>query len=185
MDAMRLGFFVRGDEIVRDGVRVGEFLCNANALDRSTWPARVRSTMVVVRSGFVDGANEHYSDTPLWLAQPRAEWAGFAKHVEQLCGEGVVPVVWARSGDVISDAPSTLSFVRGSPKWKFLADPAAVITPQMRGDAGEHIERLADLMLAHSACVGVVHPGTVFDGTAMAMLGRAVESLGLAWWRVE
>lgn len=183
MDVTSGDVVIRGSALWRAGDRMGEFLLAANALDRATWPGRVGAGLAVVRTGFVEDALQDAA--PLWLARPRGQWLEFAKHVEGLCGEGCTPVLWPRCGDVISDAPSTLSFVRGNSKWKFLVDPAGLMTPEMRTSAVEHMVRLIDLMVSHEACAGVVHPEAIIVGKALSMLENAVAGRGLGWWRID
>lgn len=162
---------------------VGTFLSNANALDESSWPSRITPTkLLLVRSGF---APSDELDQPLWLPAPRAQWSKFAMHLETICSETTQLVLWPRSTDVISDSPSTLSFIRSNPKWKFLVDPASLITESMRGDVMEHVDRLIELMIAHDACAGIIHPGETLDPPALSAFEKTAAARNLAWWRTD
>lgn len=149
---------IAGDQIrdARDGREAGRILFDANALDEATWPRRVSSNsgLLVVRSGF---SPDPADPQPLWLAGPRGDWARFAAHAQHLCATaGQTPVVWPRLGEVLSDAPSLLSFLRGAPAWRFVVEPLALLTPDMHRNAPEHLDRLAELLFGHHACAGVV-----------------------------
>ncbi|MFO0857647.1 MAG: hypothetical protein U0640_09865 [Phycisphaerales bacterium] len=170
-------------DIRRDNQPVGTFLSSANALDEASWPSRITPTkLLLVRSGF---APSDELDQPLWLPTPRAQWSKFAKHLESICPESTQLVLWPRSTDVISDSPSTLSFIRSNPKWKFLVDPASLITESMRRDVMEHVDRLIELMIAHDACAGIIHPGENLASPALSAFEKTAAARNLAWWRIE
>lgn len=162
---------------------VGTFLSSANSLDDASWPTRINPTkLLLVRSGFALGDE---LDQPLWLPAPRAQWSKFAKHLETICPETTQLVLWPRSTDVISDSPSTLSFIRSNPKWKFLVDPASLITESMRRDVMEHVDRLIELMIAHDACAGIIHPAETLGSHALSAFEKAAAARNLAWWRID
>jgi hypothetical protein len=149
---------IQGEELVRvsDARPIGRLLPAANALDESTWPAALArgEGLIVVRTGFEAGTSE---PSPLWLPGPREQWGRFAAHIQKLCeSAGVTPVVWPRLRDVLSDAPGLLSFLRGAPAWRFVVEPLALLTPEMRRNAPEHVARLGELLFAHHACAGVL-----------------------------
>jgi hypothetical protein len=166
---------IAGDQIrdARDGREAGRILFDANALDEATWPRRVSSTsgLLVVRSGF---SPDPADPQPLWLAGPRGDWARFAGHAQHLCATaGQTPVVWPRLGEVLSDAPSLLSFLRGAPAWRFVVEPLALLTPDMHRNAPEHLDRLAELLFGHHACAGVV-VGADGPVSSLAALGKVL-----------
>jgi hypothetical protein len=172
--------------------QVGRLLPAANALDESTWPAALArgEGLIVVRTGFEAGASE---PSPLWLPGPREQWGRFAAHIQQRCqAAGATPVLWPQLGDVLSDAPGLLTFLRGAPAWRFVVEPLALLTPQMRRNAPEHLARLGELLFAHHACAGVVVRSQVSDvegfddgpqpralqATMLAALGKALREAG-------
>lgn len=177
-------------DVIRAGTRppvageeIGRVLSGVNALDEATWPGHVPSGsgLVVIRSGF---AGEGEEPQPLWLAGPRAEWSRCATHVQGLCAAaGRTPVVWARLGDVLSDAPSLLTFVRSSPAWRFVVEPLGLLTPEMHRNAAEHLERLGELLFGHHACAGVVvGAGKGVPGGSVAALGKVLRGSSAPIW---
>lgn len=182
MEAKSNDLLIRGNEVLQNKQLIGTFLSEVNALVETSWPKQLDANqIVIVRSGFPEGEIEG----PLWLPGPRGQWAKFAKYVEGISENKTQLILWSRSTDVISDSPSTLSFVRSNPKWKFLLDPVALITEEMRRDVMEHVDRLVELMLPHEACAGVVHPGQILGSTALSAFEKAVAARGLVWWRVD
>lgn len=101
-----------------------------------------------------------------------AGWRAFDERVARLVAEsGVTPVVWPGPGSVLSDAVSTLSFVRKRTGAKVLADPVAWITPAMAKDAADHLGRFTQAL-------GMCEPGE--GGGVEGVVVRACPAAGLA-----
>jgi hypothetical protein len=109
-----------------------------------------------------------------------AGWRAFDARVARLVAEsGVTPVVWPGSGSVLSDAVSTLSFVRKGTGAKVLVDPVAWITPAMAKDAADHLGRFTQALGMCEAGVveGVVVRACPAAGLAAAEVGRILRPL--------
>jgi hypothetical protein len=64
-------------------------------------------------------------------------------------------------GDVLSDIPSTLAFMRGrqGQPLRILLDPGALLTESMLGHWEDHVGRASDAIGGHESCRGVVLHG--------------------------
>lgn len=114
------------------------------AAGRSAIPAGV-SGHVVLRSGPRPG------DGLSWLPGSRAAFAEFVRGVDDVIAErggGVVPVIWPHAGGVISDIPSIQTFMRGAidRSWRWVFDPALLLTDSMHAMGGDHFRRMFELL---------------------------------------
>lgn len=109
-----------------------------------------------------------------------AGWRAFDEAVARLAVESpALPVVWPGPGSVLSDAVSTLSFVRKGTGVKVLADPVAWITPGMAKDAADHLGRFTQAlgMCEPGAIEGVVVRACPASGLPAAEVGRILRPL--------
>lgn len=109
-----------------------------------------------------------------------AGWRAFDERVARLVAEsGVTPVVWPGPGSVLSDAVSTLSFVRKGTGVKVLADPVGWITTAMAKDAVDHLGRFTQALgiCEPDAIVGVVVRACPAAGLAAAEVGQILRPL--------
>lgn len=85
-------------------------------------------------------------------------------------GSGRTLCVWPDGSGVLSDAPSTRSWLdRRAPEgFELLLDPAAWITPSMRGHAPDHLERIFEQLGGHPRVVGVMLPAPPGSGDPLA-----------------
>ena len=108
--------------------------------------------MAAIRSGpeAVDGPGV------AWMPESRARFEAFAAGFERALAprrDGCFPAVWPHSHGAVSDAPSIQAFMRGRHErgWRFVLDPAALITPSMLPLLEDHLRRLLDLVGEHPA----------------------------------
>lgn len=109
-----------------------------------------------------------------------AGWRAFDERVARLVAEsGVTPVVWPGPGSVLSDAVSTLSFVRKGTGARVLVDPVAWITPAMAKDAADHLGRFTQAlgMCELGLIEGVVVRAYPRAGLTAAEVGRILRPL--------
>lgn len=91
--------------------------------------------------------------------------------------------IWPTSTGVISDVPSTLSFLRARPHWKLVLEPLALLTEAMRGSAEEHLRRMAEVLEDHPALMGLVFPRA--DDSLRGVVERAFDDAGPGVWVAE
>ncbi len=108
--------------------------------------------MAAIRSGpeVVDGPGV------AWMPDARARFDAFAAGFERAVAtrpDGCFPAVWPHSHGAVSDAPSIQAFMRGRHErgWRFVLDPAALVTPSMMPLLEDHLCRLLDLLGDHPA----------------------------------
>lgn len=131
----------------------------ANALDADTWAmpdpyGLLPGAGLIVRSGWRTGDGE---ERPLWLAPSRGLLEQFAEHVEaQAASAGLTPVMLATAGDVLSDVPSLMLFLRSraAQGWRMLMAPTLLLTPGMLERSEEHLERIVEQCAGHEALWG-------------------------------
>ncbi len=76
-----------------------------------------------------------------------AGWRDFDDAIARLRDiRGTIPVVWPGPGSVLSDAVSTLGFLRKRIGVRLLADPVAWITGTMAKDAPDHLRRFSQAL---------------------------------------
>jgi len=132
------------------GVPAGSVL-DANPLAGGAPPGAGR--VWIVRSGW----NPSGDAPPVWSAGPRAAFESFAAAFARAAAHtGAVPVLWPRAGDVVSDAPGLLMFLRSGAGtgWRFLLDPFALIAGSMLANTDDHVDRLM-AFAGHGAVWGV------------------------------
>lgn len=104
-----------------------------------------------------------------------AGWRAFDEAIARLATvRGTVPVIWPGPGSVLSDAVSTLGFLRKRTGVRLLADPVAWITEAMAKDAPDHLHRFAQALMA---CEDGAIEGVVLRGCPAAGL-PAVGGMG-------
>lgn len=91
-----------------------------------------------------------------WMPDARARFEAFAFGFERALaprGEHAAPVIWPHARGAVSDAPSLQTFLRARQDrpWRFVLDPAGLITPSMRPLLEDHLRRLLDLIGDHPA----------------------------------
>jgi hypothetical protein len=96
-------------------------------------------------------------ERPAWLPAAAGAWATYVRTLESSSGWARLAVLPTHDG-VISDVPSTLTFLRGHPSWSMVLEPAALLTPEMAEAAEEHLERMGDALAGHAALVGCILP---------------------------
>jgi len=160
--------------LVRDGR--GEPVGVVIGDEPGAMPARLGALPRIVRSAPLGGGLA-------WLSPARAAWFARADALERAPG-GAPLVIYPRARDVISDVPSTLTFLRSRPAWRLMLDPAELLTPEMVERAEEHLTRFADTLAQHEAMLGVVLPS---DDDPLAKLVRRliVPVIGPSVWRVR
>jgi hypothetical protein len=137
-------------------------------------PAGLAPRLIVRSERVTDDAETAFA------AWSGAGWRAFDERVARLVAEsGVTPVVWPGPGSVLSDAVSTLSFVRKGTGAKVLADPVAWVTPAMGKDAADHLGRFTQALGMCEAGVveGVVVRACPAAGLAAAEVGRILRPL--------
>jgi hypothetical protein len=137
-------------------------------------PAGPAPRLIVRSERFTDDAEAAFA------AWSGAGWRAFDERVARLVAEsGVTPVVWPGPGSVLSDAVSTLSFVRKGTGVKVLADPVAWITPGMAKDAADHLGRFTQAMgmCEPDAIEGVMVRACPAAGLPAAEVGRILRPL--------
>lgn len=123
-------------------------LAPLNALGSPLTPAaagKLPSGTIVLRTGWAD------SPEPLWLPRYRECFERFVESVEASAISARV-VWWPLATDVISDAPSLLTFLRANPVRRFLFDPQGLLTREMLPKAEDHLARLEVALSTHPAC---------------------------------
>ncbi len=91
-----------------------------------------------------------------WMPEARARFeafaAGFERAVAPRPGD-LFPAIWPHARGAISDAPSLQAFIRGRQErgWRFVLDPAGLLTPSMMPLLHDHLRRLLDLIGGHPA----------------------------------
>lgn len=146
-------------------------LRGVNALDEATWPlsllgAAEAGQHVCVATGWATAA---MGDTPAWLPRNRPVFDAFAQHMARLAGEAhVLPTLVPFSKGVLSDSPSTLTFLRGSASkgWRFLLSPPDLWTPQIAENGVDHLHRLLETIALHEAFAGWIMPVGLADNLA-------------------
>lgn len=81
---------------------------------------------------------------PGWMAPARGAMLARLEALEARA-PGRALVVLPHAGGVLSDAPSTLGFLRARSaggRWGVLLDVVGMLTPEMRGDGEDHVGRL-------------------------------------------
>lgn len=159
----------------------------AGRLEDGVGEHAVQTPRLVVRSGRdADAAADAESAFAAWSG---ASWgafdaaaAGLARSAESA---GVVPVIWAGAGSVLSDAVSTLSFARRQPGVRLLVDPVAWVTASMAKDAEDHLARFAQALGLCGSLEGVVvRPmplgGGLDAGRVAGILRPLLEQVGTA-----
>jgi hypothetical protein len=119
-----------------------------NPLECQSWAedaGLLPSGMIVLRTGWAD------SPEPLWLPRYRECFERFVEDVERSSVSARI-VWWPRATDVLSDAPSLLTFLRASPQRRFLFDPHGLLSVAMLTKAEDHLARLEEALGAHPAC---------------------------------
>jgi hypothetical protein len=119
--------------------------------EREWSSARDRGT-IVLRS-LVKG------DAPAWLPASRRAWDDRLALLTALAQRHAVrPLLWPHAQDVVSDVPGIVTFCRAQPTphddtapaadrgWGVLLDPAALLTPDMLTNAGDHLARVRDAL---------------------------------------
>jgi hypothetical protein len=143
-----------------EGALAGVLLRGVNAMDKSTWPltlhnAAEKGQHVLVATGWVTG------ESPAWLPSNRPAFDAFAAHFATLASDaGVIPTLVPFRTGVLSDAPSTLTFLRGSASkgWRFVLSPADLWTPELLPNAHDHMLRLLETIALHEAFAGWIMP---------------------------
>ncbi len=108
--------------------------------------------MAVIRSGpeVVEGPGV------AWMPEARVRFEAFAAGFERAVAPrlGVsYPAIWPHAHGAVSDAPSLQAFIRGRQDrgWRFVLDPAGLLTPSMMPLVHDHLRRLLDLIGDHPA----------------------------------
>ena len=91
-----------------------------------------------------------------WMPESRAGFEAFAAGFERAMTRrpGVsFPALWPHAHGAVSDAPSLQAFIRGRQErgWRFVLDPAGLLTPSMMPLVQDHLRRLLDLVGDHPA----------------------------------
>ncbi|CAG0999964.1 hypothetical protein PHYC_02809 [Phycisphaerales bacterium] len=121
-------------------------------------------------------------EQPAWMPGARREFESSIPTVERWAA-GRTLAVWPAAGGVISDVPSLLSFLRTHPAWRFVLEPLALLTEAMRGNAEEHLRRMAEALEDHGALAGVVMPAK--EDSLRNLVERAFDGLGESAWVAE
>lgn len=108
--------------------------------------------VVLIRSGW-PAPNE----PPAWMPMQRTRAMMGLEALERV-SHGRTLCLWPRATDAVSDIPGILAFMRAHAAWKFLLDPAALLTPEMEKRAEDHAERMLEALAGHPALVGLVVP---------------------------
>lgn len=108
---------------------------------------------VIVRSGW--SADE---SQPSWMPGPRARAIAGLDAFLAGVPEALVPVLWPRAEDSLSDVPSVLTFLRGRARWRLLLDVAALIPDENDPRAPDLAVRIIDALGGHPALWGAVEP---------------------------
>lgn len=98
-------------------------------------------------------------DAPSWMPAQRTAFETLADTLAGKClASDTLPGLWPHAEDAVSDAPSLLSFLRArdGKGWRFILDPAALLTPPMLTDAELHFERIFSTLGQHPALLAVV-----------------------------
>ncbi len=123
---------------------------------------------VVLRSGRLDERTGGLGVPWGWSPRGRAAFEGEAERLAAVAGRlGIELVLWPRVGDVISDIPSCLSFLRRfeSGALRLLMEPAALLDGSMLPRAAEHLERIMDSFAEHPGVLAWVASDVEFvDG---------------------
>jgi hypothetical protein len=172
--------------VAESGAIAGVLLRGVNALDESTWPlslvgAAPAGQHVFVATGWATAA---MGDTPAWLPRNRPAFDAFAVHLARLASEAqVVPTLVPFAKGVLSDSPSTLTFLRGSASkgWRFVLSPADMWTPEVAANGVDHLLRLMETIAMHEAFAAWVMPTGLADnlapGHAAVVLPENVQTL--------
>jgi hypothetical protein len=155
-------------------------LCNP--LDESTWHAlnaltaapgtHYPSVPIVLRTGWLPQDPDDAS--PAWLSKHHAKFRDFrefaaASHPQRQW------IAWPRVGDVLSDIPGIVTFLRTTHGWKVLLDPVALLTPAMHPLADEHLARILGSLAENPGVWGVLIP---HEGPLAPLAHSAWQSLG-------
>lgn len=166
---------VTRDGIVESGGGRWGGVCSLNLLTAAPEEIlgdAVGATRLVSRSGWI--AQGRTSEDPVipWAAGARG---ALDQAVEALApamaGRGITLLLWPRAGDVLSDIPSTLTFLR---RWSgggvgLLLEPAALIAESMLGRVEEHLGRIGEALGAHEATAAILM-SNVIEGENAGML---------------
>jgi hypothetical protein len=131
-------------------------------------------------------------DVPAWLPGPRAEFHTSVLALEQAAPRATL-CIWPAARAAVSDVPSLRAFLNAALErarpWLFLLDPVSMLTPEMLGNAEDHLIRIFEALAAHEArwatllCDGVVEgedvrPVPLGSGTLTPVLLRLWERAG-------
>lgn len=172
------------------GALAGVLLRGVNALDEATWPlslvgAAEPGQHVCVATGWATPA---MADTPAWLPRNRPVFDAFAQHLARLASEAsLIPTLVPFSQGVLSDSPSTLTFLRGSASkgWRFLLSPPDLWTPQIADNGVDHLHRLLETIALHEAFAGWVMPTGLADNLAPGHAGVAMPEAVRNLWQTQ
>ncbi|GJQ28149.1 MAG: hypothetical protein HBSAPP03_00330 [Phycisphaerae bacterium] len=96
-------------------------------------------------------------ESPAWMPTARRAFEAALGPWDELAAQGRA-ALWPMAEGVISDIPSTLSFLRARSGWGLVLEPAAMMTAGMRPEAEDHVARLAEALAGHGSLRGVVLP---------------------------
>lgn len=97
-----------------------------------------------------------------WMPAGRLSFESLADRFASACApSNTIPVIRPTPQSAVSDAPSTLTFLRAreSRGWRLLFDPVAMLTPPMLAKAEDHLARLFDLFGNHPATAAILLAG--------------------------
>lgn len=172
------------------GGLAGVLLRGVNALDETTWPlslvgAAEPGQLVCVATGW---ATPEMGDTPAWLPRNRPVFDAFAQHLARLATEvDVVPTLIPFSRGVLSDSPSTLTFLRGSASkgWRFLLSPPDLWTPQVAENGIDHLARLLETIALHESFAGWIMPTGLADNLAPGHTAVTLPAEVQTYWQTH
>lgn len=108
--------------------------------------------VIFVRSGWPGPESP-----PAWMPAQRAKAMMGLEALERV-SHGRALCLWPRATDAVSDIPSILLFLRAHPAWKFMLDPAALMTPEMEPRAEDHAERMLEALAGHPGLLSLIMP---------------------------
>lgn len=154
-------FSAGGEPLVRIGTRgvlvlppydaeTSDFAGVVRAAGALLGPSEGRWLVVVSRPGDDDG--------PAWLPGARVRFEQFCDGLGAAVegAEGFTPVIWPLASGTVSDVPSLGAFLRKRPNWRFILDPAGMLTPDMLPLADDHLMRIFEGLREHSQLCGLV-----------------------------
>jgi hypothetical protein len=137
---------------------------------------------ILVRTGWVNANDDDHPHA--WMPRHQARFRSFIDHAARSTHARASPppafLAWPRVDDAISDVPGIMTFLRTTPGWQVLLEPAALLSPDMHALAEEHLARILGTFAGHAGVWGVLMPAipAAPDKASAPSLSRAAWS---AW----